>query len=172
MNIAKAFVERNRLKKFISEKSDMLRYAKLWHNKDDGDRNWQELGGDSVEQLLDKVLIAKEKLGEFNKAIDAANMKGPRQKLDELESLFAQSTTLQTLTNEAKNFKEKEVLGSNGVLYTTINVMDIDFAKLNRRLKDVKKLMQKTEDEISSLNASIEVELSDDLKNYLESYDD
>lgn len=170
MNITKAFVERNRLKKFISEKSAILQTVTVWHPKDEGARSWDETGGCSLDALLKTVLNAKQRLVELNIAIDEANAKGGRKLLDELEGLKAQYETLNGLYAKARLFKEKELMLTDGQKILVERSLDIDRNDVSKLLNEVKARIEQKEDEISVFNASMEVELSDELDRYLKEY--
>lgn len=170
MNIAKAFVERNRLKKFITEKSYFLQVTQVGHPKEEGERSWVETDNVDLDTLLEVVLSAKDALTKFNIAIDAANAKGGRKILDELEGLKAQQSTLKNLYDKIRQFKAKELVQLDGQAVLVERVLDVDKDLVKKRLNDVTKDIQAKEDELAAFNASTIVELDDELAKYLKEY--
>lgn len=171
MNITKAFIERNRLKKYINQISGILQVVPVFHEKALENPNLKLTEGKSIDSLVDEVVEAKHYLGLFNYAIDEANMKGSRKLLDELETVKSQIVSVQDVVRKAKNFKEVDaVMSENGTLLKREYVADVDVKSLSEKLKTLQKKERKLEDDISASNSSTEVILSDDLKNYLENY--
>lgn len=171
MNITKAFIERNRLKKYINQISGILQSVPVFHEKALENVNLKLTEGKSIDSLVDEVVEAKHYLGLFNYAIDEANMKGSRKLLDELETVKSQIVSIQDVVRKAKNFKEVDaVMSENGTLLKREYVADVDVKSLSEKLKTLQKKERKLEDDISASNSSTEVILSDDLKNYLENY--
>lgn len=171
MNITKAFIERNRLKKYINQISGILQSVPVFHEKALENPNLKLTEGKSIDSLVDEVVEAKHYLGLFNYAIDEANMKGSRKLLDELETVKSQIVSVQDVVRKAKNFKEVDaVMSENGTLLKREYVADVDVKSLSEKLKTLQKKERKLEDDISASNSSTEVILSDDLKNYLENY--
>lgn len=171
MNITKAFIERNRLKKYINQISGILQSVPVFHEKALENPNLKLTEGKSIDSLVDEVVEAKHYLGLFNYAIDEANMKGSRKLLDELETVKSQIVSIQDVVRKAKNFKEVDaVMSENGTLLKREYVADVDVKSLSEKLKTLQKKERKLEDDISASNSSTEVILSDDLKNYLENY--
>lgn len=171
MNITKAFIERNRLKKYINQISGILQTVPVFHEKALENVNLKLTEGKSIDSLVDEVVEAKHYLGLFNYAIDEANMKGSRKLLDELETVKSQIVSVQDVVRKAKNFKEVDaVMSENGTLLKREYVADVDVKSLSEKLKTLQKKERKLEDDISASNSSTEVILSDDLKNYLENY--
>lgn len=170
MNIAKAFIERNRLKKFISEKSCLLQVAQISHLKEEGERSWSETDNEDLDTLLDTILSAKDALTKFNIAIDAANAKGGRKILDELEGLKAQESTLRNFYEKVRRFKDKELIVSDGRQIFVENVLDVDRDFVKKRLDGITKDIMAKEDELAAFNASTEVELHISVAKYLKEY--
>lgn len=171
MNITKAFIERNRLKKYINQISTILQTVPVFHEKALENPNLKLTEGKSIDSIVDEVVKAKHYLGLFNYAIDEANMKGSRKLLDELETVKSQIISIQDVVRRVKSFKEVDaVMTENGTLLKREYVADVDIKHLSDKLKNLQKKERSLEDEISSLNASTEVVLSEDLKNYLENY--
>lgn len=170
MNITKSFVERNRLKKFISEKSSILQTISVGHPKEEGGRSWDETGGCSLDALLKIVLDAKQHLVELNIAIDEANAKGGRKLLDELEGLKAQQETLNGLYAKTRLFREKELMFVDGQKLVVERVLDVSKDEVFKQLNEARAKIEQKEDEISVFNASTEVVLSDELDRYLKEY--
>lgn len=168
MNIAKAFIERNRLKNYISELTTSITQTQTWHDKKTGERNWGS--GKSLDSMLEEVIDAKRMLGDFNTAIDKANILKSRELLNKLESAKANLSTIEFALKRA-DVATKEVTYLNGLEAIIERVVDVDVNKLKELQKFYKKEIKQLEDEIAISNAETEVELSDDLKKFLESYD-
>lgn len=168
MNIAKAFVERNRLKNYISELTTEITQTQTWHDKKTGERDWG--GGKSLDSMLEEVINAKRILGEFNTAIDKANILKSRELLNRLESAKANLSTIDFALKRT-DVTTKEVSYLNGLEVIIERVVDVDIDKLKELQKFYKKEIKSLEDEIAVSNAETEVELSDDLRKFLESYD-
>lgn len=168
MNIAKAFVERNRLKNYISGLTTEINQTQTWHDKKTGERDWGS--GKSLDSMLEEVINAKRILGEFNTAIDKANILKSRELLNRLESAKANLSTIDFALKRA-DVTTKEVSYLNGLEVIIERVVDVDIDKLKELQKFYKKEIKSLEDEIAVSNAETEVELSDDLRKFLESYD-
>lgn len=168
MNIAKAFVERNRLKNYISELTTEITQTQTWHDKKTGERDWGS--GKSLDSMLEEVINAKRILGEFNTAIDKANILKSRELLNRLESAKANLSTIDFALKRT-DVTTKEVSYLNGLEVIIERVVDVDIDKLKELQKFYKKEIKSLEDEIAVSNAETEVELSDDLRKFLESYD-
>lgn len=172
MNITKAFIERNRLKKYISEKSATLQMARISHQADTGERSWEDTGGVTLDELIASVIRAKFFLAELNKAIDAANAKGSRELLDELEGLKAKKATYDGLLAKARNFREKESVAVDGK-YTVVGfVLDFNLADIKEKAKIAERDIEAFEDKIAEKNASTEVVLTPQLVEFLSTYKD
>lgn len=169
MNIAKAFIERNRLKNYISELTTSITQTQTWHDKKTGERNWGN--GKSLDSMLEEVINAKKILGDFNTAIDKANILKSRELLNKLESAKANLSTIDYALKKA-DVTTKEVTYLNGLETIIERVVDVDVSKLKELQKFYKKEIKRLEDEIAVSNVETEVKLSDDLKKFLESYDD
>lgn len=170
MNITKAFIERNRLKKYIAEQSSTLQMTRIGHPKDEGERSWEDTGGVTFDELLDGVVEAKHYLGEFNKAIDEANSKGPRTLLDELEALKAQEATLDGVLSKARAFRGKEMVSEDGKTFVVERVLDFDLERVKSLSSQVKKDIEDLEDRIAEKNAETEVVLGEPLERFLREY--
>lgn len=168
MNIAKAFVERNRLKNYISELTTEITQTQTWHDKKAGERDWGS--GKSLDSMLEEVINAKRILGEFNTAIDKANILKSRELLNRLESAKANLSTIDFALKRT-DVTTKEVSYLNGLEVIIERVVDVDIDRLKELQKFYKKEIKSLEDEIAVSNAETEVELSDDLRKFLESYD-
>lgn len=172
MNITKAFIERNRLKKYISEKSATLQMARLSHSAEEGERTWEDTNGITLDELIEEIIKAKFFLAEFNKAIDAANAKGARELLDTLEGLKAKKATYNHLLVNARTFREKESRIADGKTVVVSKVLDFDLAGTMEKAKLVDRDIETLEDRIAEKNASTEVVLTPQLAEFLSKYKD
>lgn len=171
MNITRAFIERNRLKKYINQISAILQTVPVFHEKALENPNLKLTEGKPIDSIIDEIIEAKHYLGLFNYAIDEANMKGSRKLLDELETVKSQIVSVQDVVRRAKSFKEVDaVMTENGTLLKREYVADVDVEHFSDKLKSLQKKERDLEDKISALNSSTEVVLSENLKKYLESY--
>lgn len=170
MNIAKAFIERNRLKRYISKHTDLLETMSISHRADLGERDWHESNGISFDEMLDKILKAKKMLTEFNIAIDKANSEGGRELLDKLEGKKAQLATLQWTVGLIRNFQAKKPEWVNGETVITEYNLDVNAENVLSSLKKAEKDVNALEDEIAAFNSSKVVKLSKELEDFLSSY--
>lgn len=173
MNIAKAFIERNRLKQFISEKSLLLQGTKIFHREDEK-RSWRETNGSTYTELANIVIEGKKHLAELCSAIDDANYKsGARNSLNKIEGLKAIKETYEGIIQRARNVQDHEIVVSNGATVAELeNILDVDLDTISDSLKEVKKEIRKLEDELSTINLTTQVELGKELEDYLSSYND
>lgn len=170
MNIAKAFIERNRLKRYISKNTDLLETMSISHRSDLGQRDWHESNGISFDEMLNKILKAKEMLTEFNIAIDKANSEGGRELLDKLEGKKAQLATLQWTVGLIRNFQAKKPEWINGETIFTEYSLDTNAEDVLLNFKKAEKDVNALEDEIAAFNGSKTVKLSKELEDFLSSY--
>lgn len=171
MNIAKAFVERNRLKQYISGLTSIITAVPVYYDKKVGNTNPTQLNGKSYSEMVDEIIKAKEFFGQFNQAIDEANIKKSRKLLNELEASKACLATIQCTLNKAENVVKKDIVYKDGQEIIVERELVVDVSKLQEEQKKLKKKIKKLEDDISVANAETEVILSDALKEYLENYD-
>lgn len=173
MTIQKAFVERNRLKKYIALLSEKLRYVSTYSEEDET-RDWRELDGVSYDEVVDKILEAKNALGALNCAIDVANV-NVRPLLDSIETTKAQLSTVSQIVlgirGIPKNQKSWECdQNDKKILVEHKYKADINVEKYVQLEKDLNKTIRDLEDQISEKNAETQVEISKELKEFLLSY--
>ena len=173
MTIQKAFVERNRLKKYINELTQKIQYVSI--TSEEGEvRDWREFDGVSYDNYFDKIIEAKNALGALNCAIDVANV-NVRPLLDSIESAKAQLSSVSPIVNGIRNVRpiEKDVeydAQNRRVVIEKKVKLDIDAEKYVKLEKDLNKTIRDLEDQISEKNAETQVEISKELKEFLLTY--
>ena len=173
MTIQKAFVERNRLKKYINELTQKIQYVSI--TSEEGEvRDWRELDGVSYDDYFNKIIEAKNALGALNCAIDVANV-NVRPLLDSIESAKAQLSSVSPIVNSIRNVRsvEKDVeydAQNRRVVIEKKIKLDIDAEKYVKLEKDLNKTIRDLEDQISEKNAVTQVEISKELKEFLLTY--
>lgn len=167
MNITKAFIERNRLKKYINELSFQLEQTQTWHDKRTGDRVWSN--GKTIDSMVQENIELKKALCGLNTAIDKANIIKSRELLNQLETAKACLVTVEYLLKRSE-INPKEITYQNGVEVVIEKVSDVDIDKLREYQKFYKKEILYLEDSIAASNAETEVKIPEDLKNFLENY--
>ncbi len=173
MTIQKAFVERNRLKKYINELTQKIQYVSI--TSEEGEvRDWRELDGVSYDDYFNKIIEAKNALGALNCAIDVANV-NVRPLLDSIESAKAQLSSVSPIVNSIRNVRpvEKDVeydAQNRRVVIEKKVKLDIDAEKYVKLEKDLNKTIRDLEDQISEKNAETQVEISKELKEFLLTY--
>lgn len=168
MNLTKAFVERNRLKSYISELTHKLSMISVFHDKKIGERDWK--GEKTIDELLEKVIEAKTYFAEFNTAIDKANNIKSRVLLNRLESTKANLSTVDYILSKVIEVNLKQIDYTTGQENIVENVIDVDTDKLKSYQKDFKRKIRNLEDEISATNAETQVIISKELEDFLETY--
>lgn len=172
MNIAKAFIERNRLKKYISSLSDKLRNTRVYHEEVLGERDWSDLDGETYDEVVDKILKAKAMLCELNKAIDSVNYSQARATLNDLELYKGQLATVDWTLNAIYSTNLKVSQYQDGKQFTVVSVLDVNKDKYLTLKKDLEKLINKTEDKLAEINETTKVDIPEDLVEYLGTYRD
>lgn len=172
MTITRAFVERNRLKKFIFDLTKLINDTDVAHNAKLGERNWNDTNGVTLDALVVKVLEAKVRLGQFQIAIDRANAKKSKDILNNIESTRAQLATVDDLLRRTNRVDATSVSYQNGEAIVISYVLDVNVEQLNKLKKTYTKTIKILEDQLAEANAVINVDIDDDLKKYLDTYDD
>ena len=173
MTIQKAFVERNRLKKYINELTQKIQYVSI--TSEEGEvRDWREFDGVSYDDYFNKIIEAKNALGALNCAIDVANV-NVRPLLDSIESAKAQLSSVSPIVSGIRNVRpvEKDVeydAQNRRVVIEKKVKLDIDAEKYVKLEKDLNKTIRDLEDQISEKNAETQVEISKELKEFLLTY--
>lgn len=171
MNISKAFVERNRIKQYISGLTAIIQTTPVSYDKKIGNMESSQLNGETYMEIIEKIIKAKEFLGQLNQAIDEANIKKSRKFLNELEACKACLATIQYTLNKADSVIKKEIVYKDGQEIIIEKDLVVDVTYLQEKQKELKKKIKKLEDDISVANAGVELELSEDLKEFLGNYD-
>lgn len=173
MVLAKAFIERNRLKKFIADLGAEISGMSFYHNELAGDVDWNEtpLKGKTLNEAISDLLEAKHVLGLFNTEIDKANIKEAKALINRIETLKSSLSSVQGCLQRVNAIHVKEIMISDdGTQYTRTNVIDVDRQKLIATEKMIKKDINKIEDELATVNATTEVEISKEVQDYLDNY--
>lgn len=174
MNIQKSFVVRNRLKAYISELTSTLRNTSIVSESDES-RDWTETDGVSYDALFDRLIGAKNALGALNCAIDEANV-AVRPLLNAVESYKAQLASVSPVTAKIRSTKlvqkERDYNEDGKVVTIEKNYkFDIDKDKYIKFEKELQKNIRDLEDQISEKNATTQVTISKELKDFLDNYD-
>lgn len=175
MVLAKAFIERNRLKKFISELTTAVAGTQVFHNEKAGNRDWTNtpLGGKTLDEAIDNLIKAKDMLGELNSVIDEANIKRAKALINRIETLKSELSSIQNVIERVEYVKDKDIsMANDGTPVVMVNVLDVDKRNLQSLEKQIKKEIMKTEDELAEANATTEVAIPTELQEYLEKYND
>lgn len=175
MVIAKAFIERNRLKRYIATLQTNISSTPVFHRDYEGERIWSQtlLNGEDLDTAIANLLKAKDMLGQFNIAIDAANAEGAKALIDKIETLKSKLVNVQGVLDRISMVKAKElILKEDGRQSFIENILDVDKQNLVDIEKSLKKEINKAEDDLAGINAMTEVKLTDELQDFLETYDD
>lgn len=181
MNLANAFTQRNRLKSYISGLTSLVsaNEKSYKHIKPDEDfwkdgNPWTEFNGVSYTDMITRILTAKEKLGELNTVIDAANV-AARPYLNKIESLKSQAATLERICSLLQNTPSFELYKIGGPYSDdpaekVAVILDVVPAQFYSKLQKIKSEIMDTEDQLSEVNGRTNVEVPESLMEYLSSY--
>lgn len=168
MNLTKAFIERNRLKKYISDLTDILNSTPVYHDKKLGERDWGL--SKSIDAQIENIINAKQYLGILNTAIDKANAKEARVLLNKIESIKSSLATVSKVLETANNVQQKEISYNYDTQCVIERAVDVDVSKLNTTKKCFEKQIRDLEDKIAEVNSSTLLDIPEELGKFLGSY--
>jgi hypothetical protein len=168
ITLAKAFVLRKRITKEIDEIESKIRYAEVILREGEPNFNYNRMTLDSA---VSRLITRRKALSTLNSAIDKANAESARPILNEIEiekrnlKLFSFLAAKQKAYVPVKKvFDEHEYNPQTNQLGAMIEVKFLldtekDYTSL---AKDTEKKIQDLEDNLSDINASVFVELTDE----------
>ncbi len=171
MNLNKAFTVRNRLKSYVSELCDKLDNAPNFFD-DQEKLNKYISENDTSENLIADYMKGTIMLANFKTSIENANIKAK-------EILFAInvnkqhisiiSSTLNRIKNDQRRGGDRTTEIVDGVrqLSDTYKISYFDIESLNNLLTTFKKQVNELEDELSVINSSTMVDVSQDVVDYI-----
>lgn len=168
ITLAKAFVLRKRITKEIDEIESKIRFAEIVLREGEPNFNYN---GMTFDEAVSRFLTRRKALSILNSAIDKANAESARPILNEIEiekrnlkifSFFAAKQ--EAYVPVKKVFDEHEYNPQTNQLGAMVEVKfildtEIDFSSW---AKEATKKIQDLEDNLSDINASVFVELTDE----------
>ena len=168
ITLAKAFVLRKRLTKEIDEISSKVSFAEVILREGDPNFNYN---GMTLDSAVSRLITRRKALSFLNSAIDRANAESARPILNNIEIEKRNLKTYSVLANKQKAyipvkkvFDEHEYNPQTNQLGAMIEVKFVlDTAKdYSSLMKETEKKIQDLEDNLSDINASVFVELTDE----------